>query len=171
MWASHLRSSWVRSRVHQTTEPCSSLSSLLPQISAIFPSLPLPAFSPSHFLCPTLNQSLSLSLLLTHARSHSLALSLPLGTSLVLTSVFLCVPLSISMCGLLSHLSLSFFLSFYPYPLPPPNSAASTSPIFNCLNCLFCGWAVIKRYLGYSPLGLRSGLPGSPDHKGHSWVE
>ena len=171
MWASHPRSFWVRSCIHQTLQspvPTSALSrpKLLLLVFLLCPSLP----SPHPTLCPALNQSLSPSLSLTHALSHSLALSVSVswcfpGSHICfsLASLYLCVWITLPI-----SLSLSLSLSLHTHS---PNSAVSTSPNFNCLNCLFCGWAVIKRYLGYSPLGLRSGLPGSSDHKGHSWVE
>ena len=153
-----------------SAEPCSNLGSLSPQTSASFPSLPLPAFSPSH----SVSSPESVPLPLSFANSRSLSLSSSLCLCLLVLPWFSHLffsGLSLSLCVDYSpYLSLSFSLSLSPYPLPP-NSAVSTSPNFNCLNCLFCGWAVIKRYLGYSPLGLRSGLPGSSDHKGHSWVE
>lgn len=148
-----------------STEPCSILSLVPNLLLLLFFFSPPPCLL---FVPLSESNSESVSLSLAPSLSYFLALCLPLGTSMALTYVSLCMTLSlclslfISVCGLLSPM-LSLSIRTH-----PPNPAASTSPISNCL---FCGWAVIKRYLGYSPLGLRSGLPGSADHKGHSPVE
>lgn len=147
-----------------------------PQLS-LAPNFCYFSFSPPPRLLPiplSVSNSESVPLPLSFANSRSLSLSSSVSASWYFPGSHICFSLraSLYLYVWITLPSLSLFLSlFLSIPTPPPNSAASTSPIFNCLNCLFCGWAVIKRYLGYSPLGLRSGLPGSPDHKGHSWVE
>jgi hypothetical protein len=142
----HPSSAWVRNNLPSPN--CTGLLQPLTLLPQCLSFCPAPAFSPPCFLNPSLHPALSqlvgLSVLLTYSVCVGIWLTLfsENYTSLCISTVQRSLSLSLS-------LSLS----------PPP------TPIFNCL---FCGWAVIKRYLGYSPLGLRFGLPGSSHRKGQS---